>query len=140
MISNKLSSASKPRPDINGNDTVQTVWIELVNHDLLIGGVYRRARPSADLEKAEFVQLSNQILKAASTGRKVLVLGDINVDHTNPNHKKAKEAKNLLSDLEAANMRRLPSSTPYFYRLVILLIYKISKFPLSMLILMQNCH
>ena len=71
------------------------MWIELVNHDLLIGGVYRRSRPSADLEKAEFIQLSNQILKAASTGKKVLVLGDINVDHTNPNHKKAKEAKDL---------------------------------------------
>ena len=41
------------------------------------------------------LQLSNQILKAASTGKKVLVLGDINVDHTNPNHKKAKEAKDL---------------------------------------------
>ena len=31
-------------------------------------------------------------------------------------------------------------NVPNFYQLVILLIYKISKFPLSMLILMQNCH
>ena len=95
-----------------GNDTVQTVWIELVQYNLLIGGVYCRARASPDLEKAEFVQLSNQILKAASTGKKVLVLGDINIDHTNPSHKKAKEAKGLLSDLKAASMRRLPCSLP----------------------------
>ena len=112
MISNKLSSATKPRPDINGNDSIQTVWIELLNFDLIIGGVYRRARPCADLEKEEFLQLSNQILKAASSGKKVLVLGDVNIDHTNPNHKKAKEAKDLLSDMEAANMRRLPSFVP----------------------------
>jgi hypothetical protein len=50
----------------------------MYNH--LIGGVYRRPRSSTDLEKAEFVQLSNQILKAASKGKKVLMLGDINVD------------------------------------------------------------
>ena len=112
MIPDKHSSSSKPRPDINGNDTVQTVWIELVQYNLLIGGVYRRARASPDLEKAEFAQLSNQILKAASTGKKVLVLGDINIDHTNPSHKKAKEAGGLLSDLEAACMRRLPCSVP----------------------------
>ena len=112
MISNKLSSAAKPRPDLNGNDSVQTVWIELANHNIFIGGVYCRARPSSDLESAEFIQFSNQIIKAASTGKIVLVLGDVNVDHTNPNHKKGKEANDLLSDLEGANMRRLPSFTP----------------------------
>ena len=112
MISNKLSSDSKPRPDINGGDSIQTVWIELVKQNLMIGGVYRRARASADLEKAEFDQLSHQVLKAASTGKKVLLLGDINVDHLNPNHKKAKEAKDLLSNFEAASLRRLPNSIP----------------------------
>ena len=112
MISNKLAASAKPRADINGNDTVQTIWIEISNHDLIIGGIYRRARPSADLETAEFAQLSNQILKAANTGKKVLLLGDTNIDHNNPRHKKAKEAEALLSDLEAANMRRLPSSIP----------------------------
>ena len=40
------------------------------------------------------------------------MLCDINIDHTNPGHKKAKEAKGLLSDLEAASMRRLPCSVP----------------------------
>ena len=112
LISNELTSVSKPRPDINCNDTIQTVWVELMNHNILIGGVYRRARPSAELESDEFTQLSNQILKAASTGKKVLVLGDNNIDHSNPNHKKSKEAKDLLSHLEAANMRRLPSTVP----------------------------
>ena len=112
MVSNKLSSVTKPRNDINGSDTVQTVWVELANHNLIIGGVYRRSRPSAELEKAEFTQLSNQIMKAANSGKKVLVLGDINVDHTNPYHKKSKEAKDLLSNIEAANMRRIPSSIP----------------------------
>ena len=112
LISNMVSSGCKPRPDINSKDSIQTVWVELINHDLIIGGVYRRARPSPELEKIEFAQLSNQILRAASTGKKVLVLGDLNIDHTNPYHKKAKEAHDLLSDLEAANMRRLPSSVP----------------------------
>ena len=96
LISNDLSLASKPRPDINGNDTVQTVWVELTNYDLLIGGVYRRARPSAELEKSEFAQLPNQIPKAANMGKKVLVLGDVNIDHTNPYHKKAKEARRIM--------------------------------------------
>ena len=112
MISNKLAVSAKPRPDINGDDTIQTIWIEIGNHDLIIGGIYRRARSSADLEKEEFAQLSNQILKAASTGKKVLLLGDTNIDHNNPKHKKANEAEALLSDIEAANMRRLPSSIP----------------------------
>ena len=49
------------------------------------------------------MQLSNQNLKAASSGKKVLVLGDTNINHTNPYHKKAKEAREFLSDLEAAS-------------------------------------
>ena len=112
LISNMLSSGCKPHPDVNSKDTIQTVLVELINHDLIIGGVYRRARPCPKLEKVEFTQLSNQILRAANTGKRVLVLGDLNVDHTNPYHNKAKEAQDLLSDLEAANMRRLPSSVP----------------------------
>ena len=60
MLSNSLMSVAKPRPDINCSDTVQTIWVELVHHNLLIGGVYRRARSSPELEKAEFTQLSNQ--------------------------------------------------------------------------------
>ena len=99
-------------PSLKKKSGTSMVWVELVNHNLLIGGVYRRARTSPELEKAEFTQLSKQIIKAASTGKKVLVLGDMNVDHTNPNHKKSKEAKDLLSDLEAINMRRIPSSIP----------------------------
>ena len=60
MISNDLTSVSKPRPDINCNDTIQTIWVELMNHNLLICDVYRRARSSAELEANEFTQLSNQ--------------------------------------------------------------------------------
>ena len=86
-----LVSGSKPRQDLNGEDSVQTIWIELTNHNLLIGVVYRHARTSPELEKEEFSQLSSQILKAASTGKKVLVLGDINIDHTNPSHNKTKD-------------------------------------------------
>ena len=41
-----------------------------------------------------------------------MVLGDMNVDHKNPNHKKAKEANELLNDFEAASMRRLPNNVP----------------------------
>ena len=70
MLSDNLISYSKPRPDINGKDTIQTVWVEIVHLDLLICGVYRRARPSQDLERDEFTQFSNQIFKAASTGKK----------------------------------------------------------------------
>ena len=103
-MSNNLTSAAKPRPDINCNDSVQTIWVELTNHDLLIGRVYRRSRSCAELEQAEFTQMSNQILKAASTGKKVLVLRNINVDHTNPYHK-SEETEDLLSHIEAASMR-----------------------------------
>ena len=112
MISDKLAASARPRPDINGDDSVQTIWMEIGIHNLIIGGNYRRARPSAELEKAEFGQLSNQIMKAASTGKKVLLLGDTNIDHNNPKHKKASVAEALLSDLEAPNMRRLPCSLP----------------------------
>ena len=112
MISDKLAASARPRPDINGDDSVQTIWMEIGIHNLIIGGIYRRARSSAELEKTEFIQLSNQIMKAASTGKKVLLLGDTNIDHNNPKHKKASEAEALLSDLEAANMRRLPCSLP----------------------------
>ena len=51
------------------------------NMDLIIGGVYRCSRTSVGDEKCEFVQLQQQILKAANLGKTVLVLGDINVDH-----------------------------------------------------------
>ena len=114
MVSNMLSVACKPRPDINAEDTVQTIWIEVTTHNLLICGVYRRARSSSDLENAEFEQLTNQVLKAARTGKKVLVLGDMNVDHTNHKHKKFREGGYFLNTLEAANIRRLPNLIPTF--------------------------
>ena len=64
MIANNKASSAKPRPDINGSDTVQTVWTELVDQKVLIGGVYRRNRPSQpELEREEFDQLIKQIFK-----------------------------------------------------------------------------
>ena len=108
MVSNNLASSSIPRPDINGNDSVQTVWVELVNHNLLVGGVYRRNRPNQpDLEKEELQQLTKQVLKAVHTGKAVLLLGDLNLDHSNPDHKKKNEAIDLLSVIKAANMKHL---------------------------------
>jgi hypothetical protein len=110
MISDDLASSSKQRPDINGSDSVQTVWTELTHLELLICGVYRRNRPSQpDLEQLEMEQLTNQILKAAQTGKAVLVLGDLNLDHSNPIHKKQKEANDLLCTIDAATMRHLPT-------------------------------
>ena len=109
LISQNLASSCKLRPDINGSDTIQTVWIELTNHDILIGGVYRRGRNFNDLEKLECSQLNNQILKGAQSGKGVLLMGDTNMDHTNPNHRWKNEAKDLLSTIEAASMRRLPT-------------------------------
>ena len=76
----------------------------------MIGGVYRRGRSfDNELEKSECIQLNNQILKAAQSGKSILLMGDTNMDHTNPNHKRKHEAKELLSIIEAANMRRLPT-------------------------------
>ena len=40
LMSKEQSSDSKPRPDLNGNDSVQTIWIELKKYNLIIGGVY----------------------------------------------------------------------------------------------------
>ena len=88
MVSADIASSSIQRPDINGSDTVQTVWTELTHLGLIIDGVYRRNRPSQpDLEREEMAQLTNQILKAAQTGKAVLLLGDLNLDHSNPDHK-----------------------------------------------------
>ena len=54
MVSEELASSSKLRPNINGCDTLQSVWVELSNQNLLIGGVYRRNRPhDPDLEREE---------------------------------------------------------------------------------------
>ena len=110
LVSEKLASSCKIRPAVNGSDTVQTVWIQLTNHGILIGGVYQRGRSSnSDLEKLECIQLNNQILKAAQSGLGILLMGDTNMDHSNPNHRRKNEARELLSIIEAANMRRLPT-------------------------------
>jgi hypothetical protein len=110
MVSADIASSSIQRPDINGSDTVQTVWTELTHLGLIVGGVYRRNRPSQpDLEREEMAQLTNQILKAAQTGKAVLLLGDLNLDHSNPDHKKKNEANDLLCAIEAATMRHLPT-------------------------------
>ena len=54
MVANELASVSKKRPDINGNDSVQTVWTEFTKHNLLVGGVYRRNKPfQPDLDGAQ---------------------------------------------------------------------------------------
>jgi hypothetical protein len=83
MVSADIASSSIQRPDINGSDTVQTVWTELTHLGLIVGGVYRRNRPSQpDLEREEMAQLTNQILKAAQTGKAVLLLGDLNLIQT----------------------------------------------------------
>ena len=115
LVSEKLASTCKIRPDINGSDTVQTVWIQFTNHDILIGGIYRRGRSlNNELEKLECVQLNSQILKAARSGMGVLLMGDTNMDHSNPNHRRKNEAKELLSIIEATNMRRLPTGPTCF--------------------------
>ena len=86
LVSNDITSFTVTRQDLNGKaDTIPTAWIQLMNSkqnmDLIIGGVYRCSRTSVGDEKCEFVQLQQQILKAANLGKTVLVLGDINVDH-----------------------------------------------------------
>jgi hypothetical protein len=114
MVSADIASSSIQRPDINGSDTVQTVWTEITHLGLIVGGVYRRNRPSQpDLEREEMAQLTNQILKAAQTGKAVLLLGDLNLDHSNPDHKKKNEANDLLCAIEAATMRHLPTGTTW---------------------------
>ena len=36
MISDKLAASARPRPDINGDDSVQTIWMEIGIHNLII--------------------------------------------------------------------------------------------------------
>ena len=117
LVANDIAIYAIERPDLNNKeDTIPTVWIQLKNTkaglNCIIGGVYRRNRRSTDEVKKEFLQLQQQFLGAAQSNKTVLVLGDINVDHNNPNHKLAKEAKDLLAVVEAANMRHLPNQVP----------------------------
>ena len=54
MMVSDLGLSSIQRPDINGADTVQTGLTELTHLGLIVGGVYRRNRPSqSDLELEE---------------------------------------------------------------------------------------
>ena len=96
-MSNDIKSSTIPRSDLNNKvDTIPTVWIQFRNKDqnldFVISGVYCRSRISSDLMKSEFNQLQHQIFKAAQTEKTVLVLGDVNVDHNNPQHLLTKEA------------------------------------------------
>ena len=110
MVSNDLCSSAKPRHDINAQDTVQTVWTEFTELNLLVGGVYRRWRTGQpDLEYEELDQLSVQILRAASTGLNVLLIGDTNLDHIDTSHRSSYEAEEFLQYIEAASMRHLPT-------------------------------
>ena len=97
-------------------ETIPTVWIQLNSpndcRDIIIGGVYRRSRESTELMKCEFDQLQQQILRASQTGKTVLVIGDINVDHNNKLHLLNKEANELLDIVEAADMRHIPNCKP----------------------------
>ena len=52
---------------------------------------------STDNVNKEFFQLQQQLLGAAQSNKSVLVLGDINVDHNNADHKLTIEAKDPLS-------------------------------------------
>lgn len=110
LISDSLATSAKPRPDINCKDTVQTVWVEFTELNLLVGGVYRRCRRGQpDLENEEFDQLTSQILRAVSTGLKILLIGDTNLDHCNPNHRRAVEASIFMQFIDMASMRHLPT-------------------------------
>ena len=110
MVSSDLATSAKPRHDINEKDTVQTVWTEFIDLKLIVGGVYRRCRPGQpELERDELDQLATQVLWAASTGLKVLLIGDTNMDHTNLSHRRAFEAEEFLQYIEACNMRHHPT-------------------------------
>ena len=116
LVSNDVAIYTSARPDLNNKtDTIPTVWIHLKNNenlDFIIGGVYRRSRTSADVMKSEFNQLQQQILSAAQTRKSVLVLGDLNVDHNNPQHILTNEANDLLAVVEAANMQHMSNLVP----------------------------
>ena len=49
MVSADIAASSIQRPDINGSDTVQTVWTELTHLELIVGGVYRQANETGQL-------------------------------------------------------------------------------------------
>ena len=55
----------------------------------------------------ELDQLSSQVLRASETGLNVLLIGDTNLDHMNPNHRKATEANEFLQYIEGSSMRHL---------------------------------
>ena len=64
VISNSLAPSARPRPDINGQDTVQTVWTEFSELKLLVEGIYRRNRSGQnEVEQSELDQLSTNFLR-----------------------------------------------------------------------------
>ena len=79
------------------------------NSDIIIGGIYRRSRPSTEVMKSEFNQLHHKILSAVEPETNVVLLGDLNLDHNNPEHILTKEASDLLAVTETANMRHMPN-------------------------------
>ena len=117
LVSNDVATFTIAGSDISKSDSIPTIWIQLKNRnlDLVIGGVYRRSRASADLTKSEFCQLKQQNLHAAQSGKSVLLLGDIDVDHNNTQHTMTKEANDLLSVIEAASMRHIPNQEPIIW-------------------------
>ena len=117
LVSNDIASSIIIKHDINNKvDTIPTLWIQLKYQnrklDMIIGGICRRSKPSTDAMLSELEQLHQQILLAAQSGKNVVLMGDLNLDHNNSEHNLTKEANDLLGVVEAANMRHVPNKIP----------------------------
>ncbi|QQP41982.1 Uncharacterized protein FKW44_016510 [Caligus rogercresseyi] len=80
-----IRSNAKLRPDLMSSD-VQTVWIELTlpTYSVLVGGVYREwnsSEPGSVLtERDRLDVILDQAKSATGTSKRVLILGDFNLD------------------------------------------------------------
>ncbi|QQP53929.1 Hypothetical protein FKW44_006580, partial [Caligus rogercresseyi] len=80
-----MRSNAKLRPDLMSSD-VQTVWIELTlpTYSVLVGGVYREwnsSEPGSVLtERDRLDVILDQAKSATGTSKRVLILGDFNLD------------------------------------------------------------
>ncbi|QQP40327.1 Uncharacterized protein FKW44_014331, partial [Caligus rogercresseyi] len=80
-----MHSNAKLRPDLMSSD-VQTVWIELTlpTYSVLVGGVYREwnsSEPGSVLTERDRLDIIlDQAKSATGTSKRVLILGDFNLD------------------------------------------------------------
>ena len=91
MVSNEIAGSTILRHELNNKvDTVPSIRIQVrnlkQNSDIIIEGIYRHSRSSTEIMKSELNQFHHQIFSVVQAEKIVVLLGDLNLDHNNPEH------------------------------------------------------